>query len=59
MERWQLITGVVLAYLVVTLAIGLIAGRKVSHGVTGYVAADRQFGLLAMYFVIGASVRVE
>jgi SSS family solute:Na+ symporter len=56
MERWQLITGVVLAYLAITLAIGIIAGRRTTRGVTGYVAADRQFGLLAMYFVIGASV---
>jgi SSS family solute:Na+ symporter len=56
MERWQLITGVVLAYLVLTLIIGIVAGRRTTRGVTGYVAADRQFGLLAMYFVIGASV---
>jgi SSS family solute:Na+ symporter len=56
MERWQLITGVVLVYLAITLAIGIIAGRRTTRGVTGYVAADRQFGLLAMYFVIGASV---
>jgi SSS family solute:Na+ symporter len=56
MERWQLITAVVLAYLAITLAIGIIAGRRATRGVTGYVAADRQFGLLAMYFVIGASV---
>jgi len=56
MERWQLITGVVLAYLAITLAIGLMAGRRVTHDVTGYVAADRQFGLLAMYFVIGGTV---
>lgn len=56
MERWQLVTAVVLGYLVVTLIIGIVAGRRTSRGVTGYVAADRQFGLLAMYFVIGASV---
>jgi SSS family solute:Na+ symporter len=56
MERWVVITAIVFAYLVVTLIIGLVAGRKVSHGVTGYVAADRQFGLLAMYFVVGGTV---
>jgi len=56
MERWVIITAIVLAYLVVTLIIGLAAGRRVSHGVTGYVAADRQFGLLAMYFVVGGTV---
>lgn len=56
MERWILITTIVLAYLVVTLVLGLVAARRTSHGVTGYVAADRQFGLLPMYFVVGASV---
>jgi solute:Na+ symporter, SSS family len=56
MERWQIITVVVLAYLGVTLAIGLAAGRRVSSSVAGYVAADRQFGLLAMYFVTGATI---
>ncbi len=56
MERWQLITTIVLGYLVLALGIGLLAGRRVSHGVTGYVAADRRFGLLSMYFVIGGTV---
>ena len=39
-----------------TLTIGLLAGRRSTHSVTGYVAADRSFGLLVMYFVTGASV---
>jgi len=56
MERWQVITAVVLTYLGVTLTIGLLAGRKVSSSVAGYVAADRQFGLLAMYFITGATI---
>jgi solute:Na+ symporter, SSS family len=56
MERWHVVTGVVLLYLAVTLAIGMLAGRKVSSSVAGYVAADRQFGLLAMYFVTGATI---
>lgn len=56
MERWHVVTGIVLAYLGVTLAIGLAAGRRVSSSVAGYVAADRQFGLLAMYFITGATV---
>jgi SSS family solute:Na+ symporter len=55
-DRWQITTTVVLGYLAVTLAIGLLAGRKVSHSVTGFVAADRQFGMLAMYFVLGGTV---
>jgi SSS family solute:Na+ symporter len=56
MERWQAITIVVFLYLLVTLSVGLIAGRRASHSVTGFVAADRQFGLLAMYFVVGGTV---
>lgn len=56
MERWQTIGLIIAAYLGVTLAIGLISGRKASKSVQGYVAGDRDFGLLVMYFVLGASV---
>jgi solute:Na+ symporter, SSS family len=56
MQQWQIVAGVVFAYLVVTLAIGLLAGRRASKSVAGYVAADRGFGLLAMYFVTGATI---
>jgi SSS family solute:Na+ symporter len=56
MERWVLITIIIGFYLLVTLAIGLMAGRKASHSVAGYVAGDRSFGLLVMYFVTGATV---
>lgn len=56
MERWQVVTAIALGYLAVTLAIGLIAGRRASHSVAGYVAADRRFGVLPMYFIIGGTV---
>jgi SSS family solute:Na+ symporter len=56
MEQWVLVTVIISIYLGVTLAIGLAAGRRSSQSVTGYVAADRSFGLLVMYFVTGASV---
>jgi SSS family solute:Na+ symporter len=56
MERWLFITILISAYLMVTLAIGLLAGRKASDSVAGFVAADRSFGLLVMYFVTGATV---
>lgn len=56
MERWQIIAGVIFVYLGVTLTIGLLAGRRQSDSVTGFVAGDRDFGLLVMYFVTGASV---
>ncbi|MFW6079493.1 MAG: sodium:solute symporter family protein, partial [Gemmatimonadota bacterium] len=55
-ERWVVVTAVVLLYLATTLGIGLFAGRRVSSSVAGYVAADRGFGLLAMYFVTGAAI---
>ncbi|WP_298301429.1 sodium:solute symporter [uncultured Erythrobacter sp.] len=56
MERWQIIALVIAAYLAVTLAIGLLSGRRASKSVAGYVAGDRDFGLLVMYFVLGASI---
>lgn len=56
MERWQGITAVFVGYLAVTLAIGLLAGRRATKSVAGYVAGDRDFGLFVMYFVTGASV---
>ncbi|NIP80171.1 MAG: sodium:solute symporter family protein, partial [Gemmatimonadetes bacterium] len=56
MERWVVVTVIIALYLGLTLTIGLLAGRRSTHSVTGYVAADRSFGLLVMYFVTGASV---
>jgi solute:Na+ symporter, SSS family len=56
MERWQLVTGITAAYLLFTLGVGLFVGRKATASVQGYVAADRGFGLVVMYFVVGATV---
>jgi len=56
MEQWQLISIIIAAYLLLTLTIGLLAGRRTSDSVSGYVAADRSFGLLVMYFITGATV---
>jgi SSS family solute:Na+ symporter len=56
MERWLFITIIIGIYLAATLVIGLMAGRKSTHSVAGYVAGDRSFGLLVMYFVTGATV---
>lgn len=56
MERWQFVTLILFGYLAITLAIGLLAGRRSSKSVTGYVAGDRSFGLLVMYFVTGATI---
>lgn len=56
MERWQIIALVIALYLGITLLIGLFSGRRASKSVQGYVAGDRDFGLVVMYFVLGASV---
>ena len=56
MDRSGLITVIILAYLAVTLGVGLLAGRRASRSVQGYVAGDRDFGLLVMYFITGATV---
>ena len=54
MERWVVVTLVTAGYLALTLVIGWVSGGKASDTVTGYVAGDRGFGLLVMYFVMGA-----
>ena len=56
MTDWIGISAMIGAYLIVTLAIGLRAGRGMSDTVDGYVAGDRNFNLLIMYFVTGATV---
>jgi len=56
MERWHIVTLVASGYLALALAVGLVAGRRATHSVAGYVAADRGFGLLAMYFVTGGTI---
>lgn len=56
MERWHIIAAIMALYLLITLTIGLVAGRRASSGVTGYVAADRRFGVLPMYFIVGGTI---
>ena len=56
MDKATLITAVIFVYLAVTLGVGLAAGRRASRSVQGYVAGDRDFGLLVMYFITGATV---
>jgi solute:Na+ symporter, SSS family len=56
MSPTLVITAIITLYLALTLAVGLRAGRDTSSSVTGYVAGDRRFGLLVMYFVTGATV---
>ncbi len=56
MTDWRVVVAVVAAYLGVTLYVGLRAGSRGSDSVVGYVAGDRNFGTLMMYFVTGASI---
>lgn len=56
MADWIVITAMIAAYLALTLFVGLRAGRGTSDTVTGYVAGDRNFGFVVMYFVTGATV---
>ena len=56
MDQWVVISLMIVAYLGLTLWVGLRAGRRTSSTVDGFVAGDRNFGFLVMYFVTGATV---
>ncbi|MBX7079315.1 MAG: sodium:solute symporter family protein [Nannocystaceae bacterium] len=47
---------VVFGYLAITLVIGIAAGRVGRGDVSDYVAGERAFGPLVMYFVMGATI---
>ena len=51
-----LAAGIVFAYLAIALLLGVLAGRKGSGGTDDFVAGERAFGPLVMYFVIGATI---
>lgn len=46
----------VFGYLAVALVLGLMASRRGGGGVTDFVAGDRAFGPVVMYFVMGATI---
>ncbi len=48
--------GVVLGYLAFVLVLGIVAGRRGGGGVADFVAGDRAFGPVLMYFVMGATI---
>ena len=50
------VVAVAAAYLVACLVIGMWPGKRGSDSAAGYVAGDRSFGLLVMYFVTGATI---
>lgn len=51
-----IVIGISVAYLLVSLAVGMWPGRKASGTTAGYVAGDRSLGLLVMYFITGATI---
>ncbi len=56
MEDWVIILGICGVYLLITLAMGIIPGLKVSGSTDGYVAGDRSMNVFILYFVLGASI---
>ncbi|MCR9159360.1 MAG: sodium:solute symporter [Nannocystaceae bacterium] len=47
---------VVFGYLALVLTLGVVAGRRGAGGVADFVAGDRAFGPVLMYFVMGATI---
>ncbi|MFQ5743525.1 MAG: sodium:solute symporter [Acidobacteriota bacterium] len=56
MESWLIVFLITLSYLLISLIVGLLSGRRASSSTVGYVAADREFGFLVLYFIMGASI---
>ena len=48
MPSWLIVTAVTVGYLLVSLLVGVLSGRRASASTVGYVAADRAFGFLVM-----------
>lgn len=47
---------VVVAYLLLTVVLGVVAGRRGKGDATDFVAGERAFGPVVMYFVMGATI---
>ncbi|UCG84796.1 MAG: sodium:solute symporter family protein [Gemmatimonadota bacterium] len=56
MSDWRVVVTIVAVYLLINLMVGLRAGSRSTDTVAGYVAGDRGFGTLVMYFVTGATM---
>ncbi len=55
-SSWIIVLAVTSSYLVASLVIGLLSGRKMTGGTEGYVAGDRGLGFVSLYFIMGASI---
>ncbi len=51
-----IIVAISVGYLLLSLVMGIVPGRKVSKSSEGFVAGDRSMNLLLLYFVLGASI---
>ncbi|HKK08922.1 MAG TPA: sodium:solute symporter family protein [Gemmatimonadota bacterium] len=56
MPEWAVVFAVTCGYLVVSLSVGLLSGRKTSSSTEGWVAGDRSLGFIVLYFIMGASI---
>lgn len=56
MSDWRIVVGVVALWLSANLVLGILPSRRSSRSVAGFVAGDRGFGTVLMYFVTGASI---
>ena len=56
MPAWVVVFGVTVGYLLASLIVGLLSGRRASSGPEGYIAGDRSLGFVLMYFIMGASI---
>jgi len=56
MPEWVVVFAVTCGYLVISLSVGLLSGRKTSSSTEGWVAGDRSLGFVVLYFIMGASI---
>ena len=56
MPSWVLTFIITILYLVISLLLGIFAGRNKSMGVEGFVAGNRTIGVVLMYFIMGSTV---
>jgi len=56
MDYWVIVFIITIGYLVLSLLIGLLSGRKTSANPESYVAGNRTIGFLVLYFIMGSSI---
>jgi len=56
MASWVVVFAVTLGYLLLSLVVGVLSGRRATASTEGFVAGDRALGFLVLYFIMGASI---